>query len=80
MTDNETKLLVEVNTRVNEMAKTMEAMSKKLDSLQSEHVTFIMSETAVTKEKVSRLERIVYGLIALAAAEGVAILFQYLTK
>lgn len=78
MTNEETKLLVEVSTRLNEMAKTMEMVSKKMDLLQSDHVTNITSRMAVSEEKVSRLEKIVYGLIALAAAQAIAILFQYI--
>ena len=80
MTTDETKLLIEMSSEVKNIVKTMTALSVKLERLQEEFVTNMTSRMAVAEEKINRLERIIYGLIALASAEAIAILFQYLQK
>jgi len=78
MTSDETKLLIEMSSDVRNITKTMTALSVKMERLQEEFVTQMTSRMAVAEEKINRLERIIYGLIALASAEAIAILFQYL--
>lgn len=76
MTSEETKLLVELKTELRGLTKHIEGLTDKMDELQKTHVTDMTSQMAVMKEKVGRLERIVYGLIAIAGAELLAIVFQ----
>lgn len=78
MTDNETKLLIEVNSEVKNITKTMTALADKMDRLQEEFVTQITSRMAVAEEKIGRMEKIIYGLIAIVSAEGIALIFKYI--
>lgn len=79
MTSEESKLLVELRADMRNLTKHIEGLTEKMDELQKIHVTDMTSQMAVMKEKVGRLERIVYGLIAIAGAELLAIVFQLIS-
>ena len=74
----ETKLLLEMSSEVKTLVKTTASLSQKMDELQKEFVTTITSRMAVQEEKTARLERVVYGLIAMVAAQSMAIIFNFI--
>jgi hypothetical protein len=80
MTNEETKLLVELKTELRGLTKHIETLTDKMDELQKTHVTDMTAQMAVMKEKVGRLERIVYGLITVAGTELIYIVFDLIKK
>jgi tetrahydromethanopterin S-methyltransferase subunit G len=80
MTSEESKLLVELRADMRNLTKHIESLTEKMDEMQKTHVTNMTSQMAVMKEKVGRLERILYGLIAVAGTQMIYIILELLKK
>lgn len=72
--------LITLATNMENLVKQVNLMDKKLDDIRTEHVSKTDSNIAVMQSKVNRLETILYGTLALCAAEGITLLVTLLSK
>lgn len=70
--------LVEFGANLKNLSDKVDHMDIKLDELRTGKATETATELGITKTKVDRLERIVYGVGTLAVAEGITLLVQLL--
>ena len=74
------ELLIRLTVLVEQMGQKVAGIENKVNTLNDIHLMKTESRLAVGEEKVSRLEKIVYGSIGLILAEGVTILFLWLKR
>lgn len=69
------ELLIRLDAQMQGLVKTVTQMELQLDKLNSAHDRDTMSRLSVAESKLGRLEWVVYGALALAASEFVALVF-----
>jgi len=72
------ELLIRQTVLLEEIGKRMTAIESKLNQLNDEEVRELGTQQAVTKEKVSRLENIIYGAIGVLFVQIVALIFLWI--
>ena len=76
-TDKE--ILIRQSILMEEMGKRLITMEEKVTKIHETQIGVTTTELAVQKEKIGRLEKIVYGLIGIIAAEIISIIFLWIT-
>lgn len=72
------ELLLKVSFMVEQQTLEINKISRKVDGIQDKHITDTNSNIAVLKEKVGRLEKVVYGTVAIIITQLIAIVFLWL--
>jgi hypothetical protein len=66
--------MTELAVIMENIVKELQVVSKKLDTLQELRVSKLEVDSAVEKEKVGRLQTIVYGCMGAIGLEGLALI------
>ena len=74
------ELLIRQTVLLEEIGKKVTAIEGKVNSLNDGEVRDLGTQQAVTKEKVARLENIIYGSIAVIFVQAVALIVLWLQK
>lgn len=74
------ELLIRQIVLIEEMGKKVNAIEGAVTMMKDGHVVQTQSRLAVSEEKISRLEKIIYGSIATIIVQGFAILILWLQK
>ncbi len=78
MTNEETKLLAQVSTKLETVIDRMTELSGKMDELQKTHVMEMNSRMAVAETKINRMEKVLYGTMAVVFVEVAAFIISIL--
>ncbi len=76
MTVNDNVLLAELKVELKNLGGQIENLTEEMKTLQNNHVVDSTKDMAGLKVKVAILEKIIYGLIALFAAQLISTMFH----
>lgn len=76
MTITEQQILAELRAEMKILITSVKTLTDKMDALQKEHVTEMSSRMAVAEEKINRLEKILYGTMAVVAVQALALIIK----
>lgn len=74
------ELIIRQTVILEEISKKVAAIEGKVNNMNDGAVRDLGTQQAVTKEKVSRLENIIYGAIAVIFAQAVGIILLWIQK
>ena len=72
------ELLIRQSVLLEAVVKKVDNIETKIDNINDEQIRQLDKSQGILIEKVSRLEKIVYGLIALAIAQGIALISSWI--
>jgi cell division protein FtsL len=61
-------------------ATKLDSIEKKVDRMSEDNVRKLEQEVAIQKEKLTRMEKIVYGTVAAIIANLIGIVFIWITR
>lgn len=74
------ELIIRLTEKVESLVNSVKNVGDKVDKIQDDHIVKTSMDIAVMKEKVSRLENIIYGAITVIFIQIVALLFMFFKK
>lgn len=72
------ELLIRQSVLLEAVVKKVDTIEVKIDNINDEQIRTLDKGQGILVEKVSRLEKIIYGLIAIALTEGIAIISSWI--
>lgn len=72
------ELLIRQSVLLEAVIKKVDIIETKIDNINDEQIRTLDKASGILTEKVARLEKIVYGLIATAAAEAIALISSWI--
>ena len=77
---DERELVIRQTVLLEEIGKKVTAIEGKVNLMNDGAVSDLKTQQAVTKEKVSRLESIIYGAIVVIFAQVIGLIFLWIQK
>lgn len=74
------ELLIRLSVMLEAVVKKMDNIEIKVDNINDEKIRQLDKTAGITSEKVTRLEKIVYGAIALIFAQSIALVFLWIQR
>ena len=74
------ELVIRQIVLLEEIGKRVNAIEGKIESMNNDKIQGIDKGLAITQEKVSRMEKIVYGALAVVLANLIGLIFLWMQK
>lgn len=74
------EILIRQTVLIEEISKKISVIENNVNAMKDGHIRETESRMAVQEEKMTRLEKIVYGAVALIIIQGFGLLMQFLKK
>lgn len=74
------EILIRSTVLMEGFATKLDSIEKKVDRMSEDNVRKLEQEVAIQKEKLTRMEKIVYGTVAAIIANLIGIVFIWITR